>query len=107
MLNKEKQHVPLTQEELKRQFEYDPETGIFTRKIASSNAAKPGKPAGYRNTQRYVTISINNKTYLAQRLVWLYLYGAFPMGKLKHINGVRGDNRFENLRRAKQEKLNG
>lgn len=91
----------LTQEELKRQLEYNPETGLFTRNFRSSNSAKPGEPTGYRNTQGYTTISINNKTYLAQRLVWLYVYGSFPLARLMHINGRRSDNRFVNLRRIK------
>jgi hypothetical protein len=94
----------LTQEELKRQLEYNPDTGIFTRKFRSSTSSKPGEPAGYRSTQGYTTISINNKTYVAQRLVWLYVYGSFPLCKLRHINGVRSDNRLANLRRAKQNR---
>lgn len=43
-------------------------------------------------------IFIDKKAYLAHRLAWLYVHGTFPANDIDHINGVRHDNRIENLR---------
>ncbi|ECB4859610.1 HNH endonuclease, partial [Salmonella enterica subsp. enterica serovar Lexington] len=34
----------------------------------------------------------------ANRLAWLFVTGMFPNGVIDHINRVRDDNRFSNLR---------
>lgn len=36
--------------------------------------------------------------YNAHRIIWFYHYGAWPEGEIDHINGIRTDNRLENLR---------
>lgn len=96
----------ITQDELKQQLSYNPETGIFTRKISYTNATKPGCVAGGRNTQGYISISLFNKHHLAHRLAWLYTYGEYPSCQIDHINGVRCDNRIVNLRQANNSQNN-
>lgn len=44
-------------------------------------------------------IGISGKRYMAQRLAWLYVNGVWP-DEINFINGVKGDNRLENLREA-------
>ena len=87
----------LTQEYLKAHLHYNPETGLFAR-IKSNGTAHVGDIAGNLSSTGYVYISLNNKSYRAHRLVWLYLYGAFPISNLDHINCIRNDNRLANLR---------
>ena len=41
---------------------------------------------------------LDGKNYLEHRVVWRIVNGAWPAGELDHINGVRDDNRLENLR---------
>lgn len=88
----------ITQEELKELLEYDENTGIFTWKISTNFKIKIGDIAGSLQIRGYRQITINKKRYLAHRLAWLYVYGEWSKGQIDHINGIRDDNRIENLR---------
>lgn len=58
------------------------------------------KSAGGFRTDGYIVITIDCKQYKAHRLAWLYMYGTWPKNHIDHLNGVRNDNRIENLRDA-------
>jgi len=76
---------------------YDQKTGSFLWKY--KNKAHPrlfGKKAGAIR-DGYVVIKINGSAYKAHRLAWFIYYGTQP-NVIDHINGVRNDNRIENLR---------
>lgn len=82
----------LTQEQLKSKLIYDKDNGIFTR-------VSNGKKAGSLHKTGYVRIKITSKhSYLAHRLAWLYVTGNMPLNCIDHINGIKDDNRFSNLR---------
>jgi len=81
----------LTQEKLKEILSYDPETGIFVW-------IKRGKVAGSLNSKGYIHLRVDKKSYQVHRLAWLYTYGYFPEHDIDHLNGIRNDNRVENLR---------
>ena len=71
----------ITQEQLKKLLDYDPETGFFKWKIANSYRIKIGDVAGYINGSDgsgYIIITVFNKIYGAHRLVWLYTHGKYP-----------------------------
>lgn len=89
----------LTQERLKEFFNYNEETGILERIKKNSKRSKIGDN-GYLNTNGYLRICIDRKTYLVHRLVWLFMYGYFPSEQIDHINNVKTDNRISNLRCA-------
>ena len=88
----------LTAEYLRSILNYDPVSGIFTRKVRTSPRVKVGDIAGYSNGNGYLQISVQSRLYLAHRLAWLYMYGEWPEDQLDHVNRVRTDNRISNLR---------
>ena len=99
----------ISQEYLKERLHYDPATGVFTWKprennIKAWNERRAGTEAGNVNTHKSgytaVSIRINYKSYLASRLAWLYMTGAWPNECIDHINHDSTDNRFANLREA-------
>ncbi len=94
----------LTQEELKTQLHYNPETGIFIRLISGgNNKYKVGSVAGGFDALGYIAINISGKKYKAHRLAWFYIHGEWPKDKIDHINCIRSDNKIKNLRESTQQ----
>jgi hypothetical protein len=93
----------LTVEALKANVSYDPATGIFTRvKNHPKRKYIAGSVTGVPRPDGYVQVMIEGKIFLAHRLAWLYVHGVMPEHYVDHINGVKNDNRIENLRDVKQ-----
>jgi hypothetical protein len=84
----------ITQAELKEVLEYNPDTGVFTW------IKRNGNVAGTKTNWGYVSIKIKRKRYQAHRLAHLYMTGNFPENFTDHINHIRDDNRWTNLRDA-------
>ena len=89
----------ITQEELKRLFSYDPETGDFTRLVKTCRKVKVGDIPQGLNSYGYKRVKIDGRVYLQHRLVFLYMEGEIPT-YVDHINLDRVDNRWSNLRPA-------
>jgi len=89
----------LTYEEVSKELEYDPQTGIVTwQRNGRVNPKYAGKEAGNRNKGGYIDIRCKNHRMYAHRVAWLLTYKEWPKGQVDHINGIRDDNRIENLR---------
>jgi len=89
----------ITQKRLIEVLDYDPDTGIFTWKRHQHRHLKSlaGKVAGYLTKRGYIRIAIDRKKYLAHRLAWMYIHGAFPKNQTDHSNHNRSDNKIQNL----------
>lgn len=88
----------LTQFRLRQLVHYDPETGVFKWRKATSNRVKAGGVAHSLCSNGYVRIGIDGRRYHAHRLAWLYVFGSWPAHQIDHLNGQRSDNRIANLR---------
>lgn len=67
------------------------------------NTRYAGKPAFHCiNGDGYRMGAALGMTGKAHRVIWAIMTGAWPTGEIDHINGVRHDNRWENLRSVTQ-----
>jgi len=100
----------ITPEILRQLVEYDPETGkLFWRPRPSEffthsnhckkwNARFAGATAGHIERRGYVILKVFECSLWAHRAAWALHYGMWPKHEIDHINGIRSDNRIENLR---------
>lgn len=89
----------LTQEILKHYITYDPITGFFySNGVQYSNKSKGERVGTLHKTKGYRYICIKGKTYREQRVAFLYMTGNWPTNQVDHINQVKDDNRWDNLR---------
>ena len=88
----------MTQDELKQLVSYDPKTGIFLRLKKTSNRINMDEASGWKDAYGYIELTLAGKRCKAHRMAWLYMTGKMPVGEIDHINRVKDDNRFCNLR---------
>lgn len=79
-------------DKLRAELRYDPATGEFTK--------PSGEPAGWvqgkgRNVYRYIGRS--GRQHVAGRVAWLYVYGEWPAGKIRFLDGNGCNTALANL----------
>jgi len=95
--------VGITQARLKELLHYDCETGIFKWIIAPKYSPQLlDKAAGTESPDGYIRIMIDKKSYLAHRLVILYVDGYLPELQVDHKDKTKHNNKYSNLRETSQ-----
>lgn len=91
----------ITKEIVCEELDYDQSTGNLIWKHTRSTHAIEGSVAGCIQNG-YVKVTLFGHSYYAHRLIWMMVYGYFPEKdyNIDHINRVKSDNRFENLRKV-------
>jgi hypothetical protein len=99
---------------LRKLLDYNPDTGLLTwlprddlglsgvtlRSVRAFNTRYVGKEAlGYIHADGYKIGAVLGKDYIAHRLIWAMIHGECP-DKIYHKNGIKHDNRIENLQVA-------
>lgn len=94
------ERVNIDQALLQALVSYDPETGIFHRRVTSNSKAvigsQPGSFASSGSGKAYLCFNILSKREAAHRWAFIYMEGAAP-DQVDHLNGNGCDNRWKNL----------
>ena len=104
-----------TPEELRKLLRYEPDTGKLYWLERSAELFEDGKRSAehncavwngrFANKEAFTSVDgdgykksrIFSRDFRAHRVAWVIYYGEWPH-EIDHINGVRDDNRLENLR---------
>lgn len=77
---------------------YNKEQGRLYWKKKPAKWINIGMEVGHLNVNDLRYFFLKGEKYSVCRVIWYMHYGEYPMGILMNINGIRDDNRIENLK---------
>ena len=82
-------------EYIKKRYTYDAATGEIRNRKGQVVKGATNRKKGYL----YVSLRLDHqrKDVYLHRIAWALVYGRFPK-QIDHLNGIKTDNRLENLR---------
>lgn len=90
----------ISHSELLRLVEYDPATGIITRKVRTSNRVQVGDVVGSLSGNGYLIGRIGGFCAYVHQFAWLYVHGVWPDHDIDHKDRDTRNNCDCNLRAA-------
>ena len=68
-----KRRIPVTWERVRELFNYDPESGVVTRRtnVRGGGRTRKGEVVGFYNDQGYLMVSLQGRRYRLHRIIWL------------------------------------
>lgn len=73
-------------------------------KVKPTKNRKAGEVVTGKAVNGYLRVGYGGRRYFAHRVIWELFNGEIPEGsQIDHINGIRDDNRIDNLRLATNE----
>lgn len=84
-----------SQARLRELFDYDQETGVFTRR---RSRRKVGHVSWRKSRTPYLRINVDGSFHYAHRLVFLWMTGDWPQHEVDHIDRNGLNNSWANLR---------
>ena len=101
-------HKPLPcASRLREFFRYFRSSGRLTWKNTKGGRSVLGAKIGYPDINGYLTMRFDGVLYCVHRVIWKHVTGEDPGEfEIDHINGVKEDNRWVNLRLATHARNN-
>ena len=96
----------ITQERLKKLFDYDLETGWFTNRFSRGRAKageRAGSPSGH--VQGYRRLTVDYERIYEHQAAWLYVYGEW-LDEIDHEDTNGSNNAILNLRPCNRSQNN-
>ena len=91
-----KYRTPLPSQDVLKEHFYYKDGKLFSKYFKSNR--KIDAEVGIKNRYGYKSAKFQKNTFYVHRLIWCLLNGDLKGMDIDHINGIRDDNRIENLR---------
>lgn len=89
----------LSVDQLRDIFYFDPSGTLFYKRDSGRwGRVKAGSIAGGLRKDGYLEVGLKERVFLVHHIIWALHTGYWPKKLMDHINGIRSDNRIENLR---------